>query len=336
MNSMDKDTYGNYLVSGRATNTIYYIAPTGEIIWRLGGPSSDFEQNFNFSRQHHARVRRQSPKNMVISFFDNAADDSGKWEPTAEQSGLNIVGLEFDKMTASLYHRMPRPDGGLSEAKGNVEYLSNGGVLGGWGENAYMSEYINPGGEKVYEASFASKRFANYRAYKMEFVGNPKTKPITKAFVSTNSRGSLRTNIYVSWNGATEVARWRFYSRSVSRGNEKVTPIGEVVKTGFETSFLALGFHPIVFAEGVDMFGNSLGNSTLEVTDIPAGFHDAHNPTRPAAGAPDEGSWVTRTLIAFVAGIAFTILWQRSQYGKPNLLFPKVKSASWGNKRHSK
>lgn len=334
---MDKDQYGNYLVSGRATNTIYYISPAGEIIWRLGGPSSDFEQSFNFSRQHHARVRRQSPKNMVISFFDNAADDSGKWEPTAESSGVNIVGLDFEKMTASLFHRMDRPDGGLSEAKGNVEYLPNGAVFGGWGENAYMTEYINPGGEKTYEASFATRRFANYRAYKADFVGKPNTKPTTKAFVSTNSRGHLRTSIYVSWNGATEVARWRFHSRSVSRGVERLVPIGDVPKTGFETLYVANGYHPITFAEAIDMYGNSLGNSSLEVTDIPAGFHNADNPMKPASNQSEEGSFFLRTLIAFVAGIVVTILWERSRYGKQNLTFSRVRPASWGAaKRHSK
>lgn len=322
---MDKDMFGNYLVSGRATNTIYYITPDGEIKWRLGGPSSDFEQNFNFSRQHHARVRRQSDNNMVISFFDNAADDSGKWDPTSESSGLNIVGLDFVKKTASLYHRMGRPDGGLSEAKGNVEYLPNGGILGGWGENGFLSEYTGPSGEKVYEASFATKRFANYRAYKAPFVGQPATRPVTKAFVSTNSRGHLRTSIYVSWNGATEVARWRFHSRSAHHGTEKTTPVGEVAKSGFETAHVVQGYHPIIFAEALDMFGNSLANSSLEVTDIPAGFHQSNDPMRQASDSQSQGASFVRAVLAFVAGVALTLLWERARTLKPNFLFPKAR-----------
>ena len=329
---MDKDTYGNYLISGRATNTIYYISPTGSIIWRLGGLNSSFEQDFNFSRQHHARVQRQSKANMVISFFDNAADDSGKWEPTSDSSALMIVGLDFQHMTASLYHRHPRPDGGLSEAKGNVQYLPNGGILGGWGENAYMTEYAKPGGEVVYEASFATKRFANYRAYKMDFVAQPISKPVNKAFVSTNSRGHLRTTIYVSWNGATEVAAWKFYSRTVIKGIERVVQIGNAAKTGFETTFVATGYHPITFAEAVDVFGKSLANSSLEVTEIPMGFHNADNPMHPAAGQQYEGDFFMRTVVAFIAGIAVAIVWERSRYGKRNFTWP-VRPPRWAPKR---
>lgn len=215
---------------------------------------------------------------MVISFFDNAMDDSGTFEPTASESSLMIVGLDFTTMTATVYHRHPRPDGGHSEAKGNVEYLSNGGILCGWGENAYMTEYSRPGGEIVYEAAFASRRFANYRAYKMDFVGQPKSKPVVKSFASANSRGKLATSIFVSWNGATEVASWKFYSHVSGKGAKSIVPIGSTHKTGFETTYFAPGHHPIVFAEALDVDGRSLANSTLHVTEVPSGFHDPDRP----------------------------------------------------------
>lgn len=215
---------------------------------------------------------------MVISLFDNAADDSGDYQPTANASSLLIIGLDLASMQATLYHRHPRPDGGFSEAKGNVEYLPNGGVIGGWGENAYFTEYSKPGGAMVYEASFASKRFANYRAYKMDFVAQPTSLPVVKAFASANSLGQLGTRIYVSWNGATKVARWRYYSHASRQGVAQVSQIGNVYKTGFETFFLATGYHPIVFAEALDIHGNSLANSSLSLTELPPGFHDTMNP----------------------------------------------------------
>ena len=215
---------------------------------------------------------------MVISFFDNAADDSGNWEPTSSSSSLLIVELDVVSMTATLNHRHPRPDGGYSQAKGNVQYLPNGNILGGWGENAYVTEYSKPGGKVVYEASFATTRFANYRTYKMDFVALPTSTPVTKAFVSTNSRGDLMTSIYVSWNGATEVVQWRYYSHTAKQGLESVVHLGNAYKTGFETTFVATGYHPIIFAEAVDVFGNSLANSSLEITELPPGFHDAEDP----------------------------------------------------------
>lgn len=304
--------FGNYLISARFTNTIYYVAPEGSIIWRLGGPNSSFQQNFNFSRQGHARVRDQNEVNMVISFFDNAADDTGHWEPTSQSSSLNVVGLDLENMKADLYHRHERPDGGLTNANGNVDFLPNGGVFGGWGENGYMTEYVNRGGEKLYEASFASRRFSNYRAYKSEFVSQPLTKPDVKAAVSTNSRGQLRTAIYVSWNGATEVATWRFYSHGTKRGIAVNDQIGHTPKAGFETSFMAMGYHPVIFAEALDAFGTSLANSSVEVTEIPPGFHSTQDPIY--VGSPGSLSWdglglrpeknvVMSMSVAFIAGL---------------------------------
>ena len=332
---MDKDRFGNYLISARATNTIYYISPEGSILWRLGGLNSSFEQDFNFSRQHNARVQDQNEVNMVISFFDNAADDTNTWEPTSKSSALKVVGLDLENMVAKLYHVHERPDGGLTEVNGNVQFLPNGGVFGGWGENAYMTEYVNRGGEKLYEASFASRRFTNYRAYKMEFVGQPLTKPRIKAFVSTNAGGQSTTAIYVSWNGATEVARWRFYSRSTKQGGARNIQIGLTAKTGFETIFTAVGYHPITFAEALDVFGNSLGNSSLEVTEIPAGFHNANNPTYKTSTPRSGANSVMYTAFAFVTGFALATIWERYRAGRYSVRL-KPGSLRWASSRKRK
>lgn len=54
-NSLDKDREGNYMLSGRFTDTIYKIDPAGNIVWRLGGKNSTFRlDGFNFSKQHDA------------------------------------------------------------------------------------------------------------------------------------------------------------------------------------------------------------------------------------------------------------------------------------------
>jgi hypothetical protein len=327
MNSIDKDKFGNYLVSARATNTIYYVSPEGTVIWRLGGLNSSFKQDFNFSRQSHARIQDQNEVNMVISLFDNAADDTGKWNSTSETSGSLVVGLDLENMVASLYHKHERPDGGLTESNsGNIQFLPNGGVFSGWGENGFMSEYVNRGGEKLYEASFASRRFANYRAYKMEFVAQPTTKPITKSYVSTNACGQLRTAIYVSWNGATEVTTWKFHSHT-----PKDVVVGEMPKTGFETSFIAMDYHPVIFVEALDAFGNSLANSSLDVTEIPSGFHNTDDGIYGKAG--DTGTVLAmRLAIAFVAGLFVANLWGRFRSSKGDLR-RRAGSLRWNTKQ---
>lgn len=213
-----------------------------------------------------------------------------------------------------------------------MEYLPNGNVFGGWGENAYFSEYSKPGGEIVYEASFLSHRFANYRTYKGDFVGRPETRPDIKAFATVNSRGSQTTTIYVGWNGATEVNEWRFFAGKSSQSTNGPLRLGTASKTGFETSFVATGYHPIVFAEAVDIYGTRLGRSELETTELPLGFHDEAAPMFTPSRQGFETDLFLYTVVAFIAGITFTLSWGRLQLSKQGL-FRRVGSASWGQKR---
>ena len=92
-----------------------------------------------------------------------------------------------------------------------------------------------------------------------------------KAFASTTARGGVTTAIYTSWDGATEVDEWRYYS--AERGINHWVLLGSAEKDGFETSFVCKGFHPIVFVEAVDVHGKSLANSSLEMTELPPGWH---------------------------------------------------------------
>ena len=110
---MDKDVItGNYLVSARFTDAIYLISKRGKVIWRLGGEHSSFKQDFNFSHQHNARIRRSTKSHMLVSFLDNASDDKGEVPPSSESSSLMIVDLDLASMTATTTIQHRRPDGG--------------------------------------------------------------------------------------------------------------------------------------------------------------------------------------------------------------------------------
>lgn len=76
VNSIDKNEAGDYILSARFTNTIYMISgQDGHIIWRLGGKFSDFNMDFTFSKQHHARFIESNSTRTVISFLNNASDE---------------------------------------------------------------------------------------------------------------------------------------------------------------------------------------------------------------------------------------------------------------------
>ena len=56
------------------------------------------------------------------------------------------------------------------------------------------------------QARLEPEWLGTYRAYKFEFVGLPSAPPdVSVKAVDADTRGRTRTEVFVSWNGATEV-----------------------------------------------------------------------------------------------------------------------------------
>lgn len=163
-------------------------------------------------------------------------------------------------MSARVVKQIYRPDGGLTALRGNFQHLPNGNMIGSWSENAYVSEHL-PDGRTILEARFSSERFVTYRAYKYNFTGRPAEPPVLKAVVYGASRDTASTAWYVSWNGATEVAEWRF-CRDGKRG--ATTIIGQTRKTGFETTFVSDGVENRVHVEAIGRNGSVIGRSAMQ------------------------------------------------------------------------
>ena len=66
----------------------------------------------------------------------------------------------------------------------------------------------------------------NYRGFRYNWTGLPNETPAIIAL--SEEKG---TGIYVSWNGDTETALWRFYEHD----DDSRSVIGEVRRTSFET-----------------------------------------------------------------------------------------------------
>jgi hypothetical protein len=264
MNSVDKNAEGDYLISARYTSCIYKISgKDGSIIWRLGGPESDFELiGFNFSSQHHARFWKESGTTSIVSFLNNASDRSMSNNQTANWSSAFLVTLDTATMKATLTRSWDRPDRKLTRLRGAVQILPNSNVFVSWSDNGYTSEFTMDG-ELIQEAQFASKRFVDYRAYKFNFTARPVELPALKALVYGASNSTITTAIYVSWNGATEVKSWRFYGTEDSSGRSPVL-LGTATKTGFETVHVVAGHVRWIFTEGVGADGEVLGRSIIQ------------------------------------------------------------------------
>jgi hypothetical protein len=286
VNSVDKNEAGDYLLSARFSDTIYLISgKTGDIIWRLGGKYSDFKQNFTFSKQHHAQFVESNNTHITVSFLNNASDERSEQEGTS--SALYVqVDMSVSPMTARVVNRYNRPDGSLTRLRGSVQTLPNGNVFTGWSERGYHSEHSQDG-KLLMHANFASARFSSYRSYKFPFRGRPSTPPDLVASVYGTDKTDLTTVIHVSWNGATDIASWNFFSQLDAGGIPVL--VGSTNKTDFETMYIADGYLDWVSAEAVDAQGKSLGRSRAQRSTVPqswraVGFQESVAPT------PDDPS----------------------------------------------
>ena len=206
MNSVEKDSLGNYLVSARHVFAISYIdGRTGDVLWNLGpGHLNDFEDlsdgaATNFKWQHHARWVEVGTR---LSLFNN--DNHGYRDPPGESHGM-VIDLDVPNRTARLHATYYHPNHLRSESQGNMQTLANGNQLIGWGSVAAFTEFA-PNGEVLCDARFGAEALfsfapvSSYRVFKGAWTGRPAEQP---------SAAYVDGSVFVSWNGATEVDRWQ-------------------------------------------------------------------------------------------------------------------------------
>ncbi|CAG8106138.1 unnamed protein product [Penicillium olsonii] len=262
INSVDKDASGNYLISARDACAVHKInGTTGEIIWRLGGVRSDFElgPNVKFCFQHHARFVQQSDTEEIISLFDNSAHGTenhrGKEVHTHPFSQGKIISLNTATWTAEIVQAFQPPDGLLAKSQGSTQLLPNGNTLVNWGSEGAVTEF-RADGTPIFHAYMDSgllgEGVQNYRAFRYNWTGLPTEDPAIVA-----EKTSTGTTVYVSWNGDTETAIWRFYAITDRFGSRAF--LGETARDGFETSFSWDGhsYHSLA-AEAVSATGRVL------------------------------------------------------------------------------
>jgi outer membrane protein assembly factor BamB len=248
MNSVQQLPDGNILISSRDTWTVYLIdKKTGDIIWQLGGKASSFTMGSgtNFEWQHDATLH----KNGLLTLFDDAASPK-------EESESRALELQIDTAThsATLINAYDHNPPALASAQGSVQLLSNGNVFVGWGRAPYFSEYT-PAGDPVFAGSFQAP-VESQRAYRFHWIGHPLQPP---AIAVRPSKTAGKDLVYASWNGATQVARWR-----VLMSSRKAGPFTEVGSSaawsGFETKL-----HPpkanYFKVEALNSQGHILGTS---------------------------------------------------------------------------
>src|SRR5207244_5729082 len=113
--------------------------------------------------------------------------------------------LDMRRRTATLAHAYPHPLTPLvADSQGNMQTLANGDVVIGWGGIPSVSE-LTPGGELLFDAHLPPGT-SSYRAFRFPWSGRPLSAPSASARVLATED---QTAVFVSWNGATDVAFWR-------------------------------------------------------------------------------------------------------------------------------
>ncbi len=247
LNSIAEEPNGNLLVSGRNTHAVYEISRrSGKVLWRLGGKQTDFEMGAGttFAWQHDARRQPDG----TITMFDNGAAP-----PVEKFSRILVLRVDARTKKATLVRSYRHPKKLLAPFEGNAQFLPNGHILVGWGAWPYVSE-LDAKGRVLFDAYFGHGKppgqdADTYRAYRFVWHGKPKGPPAMTVVGNT---------VYASWNGATEVARWRVL---VGNANDDLAVVASAAKRGFETAIPLRSSGKFIAVQALDAKGETLGTS---------------------------------------------------------------------------
>ncbi|KAL7911344.1 Arylsulfotransferase domain-containing protein [Trichoderma velutinum] len=223
INSIDKTQDGNYLVSSRHMSVLTLIdGKDGHPIWILGGRQNQFTDlsngaATNISWQHDARIITSSSNitdETHITLFDNHGEYSGACQGKCQTRALRIA-INQVLHTARVVSEFFHPESIDSGAMGGYQTLNSGNVMTGWGYYPGFVEYTSDGTPvmDIQRGTIGGEPLPDmfaYRVNKGDWAGNPSWPPSVTADAPNNS--TLDATVYVSWNGATEVASWAIVS----------------------------------------------------------------------------------------------------------------------------
>jgi hypothetical protein len=162
--------------------------------------------------------------------------------------------------TVSLVSSYSNAGQGATDYMGDMETLANGNIFVGWGSQPYFSEY-SKSGKLLLDAKFPGPDLS-YRATLATWVGLPQYPPSGAA----RDGGPGTTDVYASWNGATEVTSWRALA---GPSTKDLSIVATAARAGFETQLPVKG-NPAVFeVQALGSKGQVVGTSK-PFTEAPA------------------------------------------------------------------
>ncbi len=247
LNSIDPQPDGNVFISARSTWAGYQLqAGSGKILWRLGGLESSFKMGpgTKTAWQHDGRITPDGD----VTFFDNGSNP-----PIHQQSRAVRIALDVKTHQARLRSVLTRPNPLLSVSQGNMQTISSGNVVVGYGAIPEISEY-GKDGTLLFDAHLPFV-MSSYRSVRQPWSGRPSSPPAIAAELNNTHE---ETVVHTSWNGATDVASWRVLAgdRPGALQARATIPASE-----FEVSTILPKKYAYVQARALDRAGRVLGSS---------------------------------------------------------------------------
>jgi hypothetical protein len=255
-NSIDQDSDGNLIVSARNTWGIYKISVrTGRIMWQVGA-EGDSRLKTPWCFQHDASALGDDE----YSVFDDGGIGQHcllgrSWHasrglifrvnPAQHPAGVRVV---------ASYSHTPTIH---SSYLGSMQRLSDGNVVVGWGDIPQITEY-SPSGRVLMDLSLSHNSF---RGFRWAWVG----KPLYPPAVTAELQGST-TQVWCSWNGATQVVSWRVLAGPAPA--KLLAVAGPMHRQGFETHFALGQRYRYVAVQALGASGQVLGTSKAVGTGL--------------------------------------------------------------------
>jgi hypothetical protein len=245
------DASGTIIVSARNTSAIYGVdRATGALRWTFGGKRDEFglPRRHRFCAQHDAR---RAPGG-AITVFDNGGLALGtERDCPLHRARVQRFRLDVRRRRAHLIRTVGSAVASTSGrglwvwAMGSARRQPNGNLLIDWGTTGRITE-VTPRGDLVYGLQLG---YYSYRAVRSPWRGKPAAPPAAVA----SRAGPRSVRVWASWNGATEVARWRVLAGGRRAGSARFA--------GLETLIRARTRAREVTVEALDAGGDVLGRS---------------------------------------------------------------------------
>jgi hypothetical protein len=257
VNSVQPLAGNEFLVSMRNEWAAYLVdMTTNKIVWTLGSTPKDpgsfkIAKNAHFEWQHDVRM---ISSNEVTLFDDDCCSLVGtKFGKPGGLSRGEEIKLNLSKHTAALGGQWGTSHKLNVAFLGSTEIMPDGNVVIGWGSLGFFSEY-SKSGKLLLDAVWPGVDLS-YRVLDQSWVGIPTTVP--NAAVRT-SKG--KPTVYASWNGATQVAKWKVLAGTSS---SHLKAVATANKKGFETSIKLSKSYGSYEVEALDSHGHTLGTSKV-------------------------------------------------------------------------